>query len=279
MLHKFQFLKTADTTKMLALVQNMHDVLDSIDNGSIPNKKGYSLKVLQGYLSSLIKNQRGSLTQTKPGSWCVAPDDCQMPSDARVDFIFRPTYLATATLCRCLYEFPIIALSIKGYREALEQGLLFCTYRNFEGHGFDADDGIRETLRILSIGKVTWLIDRHKDLCPELAKIIADARKTHREHPIYLDLSDKQIKLFKDISGQDYIYGSFYGTFLTKKPFNKPWEYSPWRFSYQFQKDTGHLFMEMRHKMTNNRTYGVDHKGEEIGEALIEKVFPSDFSE
>jgi hypothetical protein len=53
---------------------------------------------LRFYLKSIVDGQRGKLIGgTQPGSWCLGPDDL-MDSDARVDFIFKPTYLAVATL-------------------------------------------------------------------------------------------------------------------------------------------------------------------------------------
>ena len=130
---------------------------------------------LPGYLTSLVEGRRGSVGRTMPGSWAVVPDDDGMPSDARVEFIFTPTYIATATLTRCLCDFPLTAMAIPGYLEALHTGMVFCAARDLQGHGYDAIDGAIDSLGILSRGKVPWLLSRQPEFCPELKAAIDEA--------------------------------------------------------------------------------------------------------
>jgi hypothetical protein len=172
MIKRFRFLHTVDISLMLKLVSDMQDLLEALDEGLVPNKSDYSHEDLRAYLGSLIRSQRKSLGRTKPGSWSVAPDDEGMDSDARVDFIFRPTYVTTATLSRSLCDYPLIALSLKGYSEALHSGLIFCTYRGLRGHGYEADEGMIDAFRILSLGKVPWLLNHHPDFCPKMKNIL-----------------------------------------------------------------------------------------------------------
>lgn len=174
MITRFKYLDHVDIEAMFDLIDGMMEVLVSLDEGLIPIEQDYTLNHLHSYLQSLVDGQRDSLGRTKAGSWGVAPDDDGMDSDARVDFIFRPTYIATATLSRALCEYPLVALAIKGYKEALMSGMLFCSYRRLQGHGYEADKGAIDALRILSIGKVPWLLHRHPDACPELKAAIND---------------------------------------------------------------------------------------------------------
>lgn len=102
----------------------------------------------------------------------MAPDDSGMDSDARVDVIFRPTYIGAATPSRALCDYPLIALSLPGYSDALHAGLVFCTYRNLRGHGFDADGGMIDALHILFLGKVPSLLSHHPDFCPDLKRTL-----------------------------------------------------------------------------------------------------------
>lgn len=175
MIRAFQFLDSVDTKHMKKIVDDMLDLLVAMDEDLIPNKKDYSYDDLKVYLESLIKGQRKSLGRTRSGSWSVAPSDEGMPRDARVDFIFRPTYIAMATLSRALCDYPLIALSLSLYRTALQRGFRFCTHRELQGHGYDGDIGMIDAFTILSLGKVPWLLNRHPDFCPELRDIIADA--------------------------------------------------------------------------------------------------------
>lgn len=174
MIRAFQFLDSVDTKHMGKIVDDMFDLLVGLDKGLIPNKSDYSLGDLRTYLESLIKGQRKPMQSIKSGSWSVATDE-GMPGDARVDFVFRPTYIATATLSRALCEYPLIALSLPLYRTALHKGMIFCTYRKLQGHGYDGDLGMIDAFTILSLGKVPWLLNRHPDFCSELRDIIADA--------------------------------------------------------------------------------------------------------
>jgi hypothetical protein len=92
----------------------------------------------------------------------------------------------------------------------------------------------------------------------------------------YSELSEKQKECFKKISGYDYKQGKLKGSFSTDRPYDGDWDLSPWRFAYVFQIDTGFLFCELSHRMTNNRTFGWDYEGNEIAEEFIDKIFPND---
>ena len=175
MIKRFQQRDVGDHQGVPDIIASMKELLDALDGGTIPNDTDYSLDDLAGYLTSLVEGRRGSVGRTMPGSWAVVPDDDGMPSDARVELIFTPTYIATATLTRCLCDLPLTALAIPGYREALRTGMLFCASRNLQGHGYDATDGVIDALGILSRGKVPWLLHRHPDFCPELKAAIDEA--------------------------------------------------------------------------------------------------------
>ena len=172
MIDRFAHLDQVDIGAMRAVVDSMMELLEALDEGLVPDNADYTIDDLAAYVDSLVCGQRGSLGQVKPGSWGVAPDDDGMGSDARVDFVFRPTYIAVATLSRVLCDFPLIALGITGYHAALLNGMTFCSYRGLQGHGYDADDGAIDALRVLSLGKVPWLLGRHPSACPELKAAI-----------------------------------------------------------------------------------------------------------
>lgn len=174
---EFVFCGTHDLNEMSRLIEDMKDVLSALDAGEIPNQINYSAQDLIDYSKSLIKGQRGSLGRTKPGSWSVAPDDHEMQTDARVDFIFMPTYVAVATLSRILHDFPWIAIQIPGFYRALKRGLNFCTYRELSGHGYEAIDGILDAIMILAIGKVPALLEEAPQFSPRLRKIFVEVER------------------------------------------------------------------------------------------------------
>lgn len=174
MIREFVHLDQVDIRAMDALIDSMMELLEALDEGLIPGDAEYTLEDLAVYVGSLVRGQRDSLGRTKPGSWGVAPDDAGMDSDARVDFIFRPTYIAVATLSRVLCEFPLTAMRVPGYADALLSGMVFCSHRGLQGHGYEADVGAIDALRTLSLGKVPWLLTRHPEACPPLKSAIDD---------------------------------------------------------------------------------------------------------
>lgn len=173
MLKTFMICDSHNIDTMSHLVDEMKQVLAGLDAGEIPNQANYTKQDLLHYCKSLVKGQRGNIGRTKQGSWSVAPNDEGMPSDARVDFIFTPTYVAVATLSRTLQDHPTIAIQIPGFFNSLKRGMLFCTYRELQGHGYEAIDGILDAIMILSIGKVPSLLNAE----PKLSKKLLDLFK------------------------------------------------------------------------------------------------------
>ena len=105
MIREFTHNRIANITEMAARCTEMLEILELLDEGSIGDGKAYSSEDLEFYVRSLVTGQRESIGKTIPGSWSVAPNDDDMDSDARVDFIFVPTYIAIATLSRVVCEF------------------------------------------------------------------------------------------------------------------------------------------------------------------------------
>lgn len=174
---KFKKIKDFNIKEMQFFVAKMEDVLLQLESFEIPNDSGFTKRSLSKYCESLVENQRIGLTRTKDNSWAVVDDDLEMPSDARVDFIFIPTYIAVATLSFVYLNYPDIANKIDGYDNSLKKGMMFCTHRGLRGHGFEYIDGIIEALVILSIGQVPSLLERKPELCPELKQTFSHVEK------------------------------------------------------------------------------------------------------
>jgi len=197
MIKEFRYLKVPLGENFIQEMQDINDsmlgVLTAMDNGEF-NKKNSTVILIDliNYVQSLVIGQRGPLGRTKTGSWCLAPDDKGMDSDARVEFIFTPTYIATATLTRFFLEYPSFAKDIDDsiklktsatkkiaeyntYESVLSKGMTFCTYRGLHGHGYDGGVGAIEALNILSLGKVPFFLLKNPDFCPKLKFIIDNA--------------------------------------------------------------------------------------------------------
>ncbi|MCB1177639.1 MAG: hypothetical protein KDK36_08690 [Leptospiraceae bacterium] len=180
MIKKFTPFTKIDTTEMSIYVNSMYEVLIAMDKNLIPNEKDYSIKELTNYIKSLIKNQRNDLNNIQDGSWSVAPDT-MMPSDARVDFNFRPTYIAISTLTIFNFRYPDIVNEISNFKKALKSGMLFSTYRGLSGHGYGGTYGMIDAMKILSIGKVPLYLYENPEFSPELNQIVMESIKYIQE--------------------------------------------------------------------------------------------------
>ncbi len=166
------------TSGLARLVAGMQAVLEGLEARRLPDDRDYTCDDLHAYLRSLVAGQRGELSlgercgHVVAGSWGVNVDCDGMPGDCRVDFVFFPTYLAVATLSRCLLQFPLLAASVDGLVPALRSGLGFACGRQLYGHGYEADEERRRALNLLRMGWVPLLLWQNPDFCPEMNRVL-----------------------------------------------------------------------------------------------------------
>lgn len=180
MIKEFKIDEDFDTIKASQQVKKMKKILEKLASNEIPNESTYTKSDLTNFCKSLITNQRNDLKSIKPGSWCIVPTEVVeegMPSDARVDFIYFPTYIAISILTRVLIDYPEIAQQIPNYEEVLKKGYKFSTYRKLSGHGYDADLEMIEAIRILSMGKVPEFLASNPEFSPELFKVLKEIKR------------------------------------------------------------------------------------------------------
>ena len=176
MIKKFMITEKVEVRKMENIVNAMRDLLEKLVSGEIPNVDTYTRSDLKDFCTSLINGQRNDIG-LKSGSWCVAPSAKDFPSDARVDFVFFPTYIAISILTRVLVDYPEIPEQIPNYAEVLRKGFKFATYRRLRGHGIGAELEMIDAIEILSSGNVTKYIASNPDFCPELLHILKDIKE------------------------------------------------------------------------------------------------------
>ena len=97
-------------------------------------------------------------------------DSYKIPSDARVDFCYMPTYICTAILMKAFMcdsdAFTIREMS------ALSAGLKMSCARNLTGHGYEGLKGQIEALNIFMKAGLREFIDFHPDISPEFTGMI-----------------------------------------------------------------------------------------------------------
>jgi hypothetical protein len=160
--------KTHFIENMQNTVNQIRRVLDELHTGEIPSKN-LSKTELTRLCRSFVKGQRYDISRFE-GSWTVAPEGYNegMPSDARVDFVFIPTYLVISILTKVMIDFPEIIDTIPKYEESLKEGYKFASLRSLTGHGYESTDVMIKTIELFEKGRVLIYLSENPDFSPEM---------------------------------------------------------------------------------------------------------------
>ena len=130
----------------------------------------------------LARSVLAECQEVVPGSgmqFYVLDDPSDMPSDARVDFLYRPTYFAAATLISLSVRWPTL---LDGERQAAFAAILrACTGRGLRGHGYEAEDGLIDAIEILLRAPVKRFFAESGQNHPEFAACFVGAIETLRD--------------------------------------------------------------------------------------------------
>lgn len=107
-----------------------------------------------------------------------------MPSDSRVVYFYRPTYIATAFMMKAVLLYPGLLDEAafrnsdldtpeKTVKETLAACMLGCTGRNFDGAGMLPR---RECFGIFEDAGAEAFIEKYPDICPEFNKLYQETK-------------------------------------------------------------------------------------------------------
>lgn len=113
-----------------------------------------------------------------------------MPNEARIDFIYIPTYICSSILMKAFMR-DSSAFNIRE-KSALSDGLKASCARNLRGHGYGALKGQIESLKFFMKAGLREFIDIYPDLCPEFTEMI-----------------EKIISRFQEMESQEEFRGSW----------------------------------------------------------------------
>ena len=85
-----------------------------------------------------------------------------MPSDARVRYVYKPTYIITSILMTLAYRHEEVR-EIEGFDNILRSLMTSCIGRKFQGSSYDQYDGFLEAMRIFAQGDVILFVDRYPE--------------------------------------------------------------------------------------------------------------------
>lgn len=98
--------------------------------------------------------------------------DRDMPSDARDDFLYRPTYACCQIMMRALLGGKLSDEQGQRVKTALSRGLAFSCGRGLNGHGIEDLERQCEDVADFGHAGITEIAERYPMLCPEFFSLI-----------------------------------------------------------------------------------------------------------
>lgn len=121
------------------------------------------------YVHDLINHAKP--LEKNPDMWFFGFDEPHnMPSDARVDYFYYPTYIATAIMVKAVMRCPELLAETAVY-DALQHCLLASTGRGFKGHGYEELDGVRDAMDIFLQADTYRFVKKYAEICPEFTEL------------------------------------------------------------------------------------------------------------
>lgn len=105
-----------------------------------------------------------------------------MPADARVDFVYRPTYLAATIMMTAYCRYNNLRTD-KTFTTILRKVLNACLGRGFLGAGYESTEGLLDTLHIFAEGDTMRFIENYSEVNEKFSKKLLEAI-THLETEI-----------------------------------------------------------------------------------------------
>jgi len=107
-----------------------------------------------------------------------------MPSDARVDYFYRPTYIAAAFMIKAVLMYPSLMnevtfldseldFSVETVKDTLAACLLGCTGRGFDGAGVLPT---KACIKIFEDAGADEFVEKYPDVCPEFTKLYQEKK-------------------------------------------------------------------------------------------------------
>ena len=104
-----------------------------------------------------------------------------MPSDARVEYIYMPTYTLAAYLIQCKLHLGDLFTNDPELEDGFKAILLACTGRGMTGHGYDAEYGLVDALEIFLEAPIKAFLAKHGKEYPEFTRCFKKAVKALQE--------------------------------------------------------------------------------------------------
>jgi hypothetical protein len=161
-------------------------------------------------------------------------EPASMPADARVEYVYRPTYLAATIMMTAMNRFISLAKD-NTFRNRLNAILEAATARKFRGAGYNEYVGFMDALEIFATGDTVEFIRKYPDINEHFVSEINDALGLLEKEICtgkirnmwsgddYIDRGKKVLSMYQNMKNIDteYIWYACYGSNINKERFMK----------------------------------------------------------
>ena len=160
-----------DIEEFFEIVHKLESDLDLVCNENVPED---AVRSYARNLIALAKPLKGN-----PEMYFLGLDEPEnMPSDARVDFFYNPTYYGTAIIMRAVMRYPDL---LKEHENEIRGMMMGCTGRGFKGSGYGGLRGLLETLQIFAGADCDGFLSEYPELCAEFTGLYRERMKSLEE--------------------------------------------------------------------------------------------------
>jgi hypothetical protein len=161
----------ADTREFGRIIAKIENDLASLLRNEV------SKEAATAYVERIVYLQQPSSIRRDMVFWGL-DEPKNMPSDARCDFLFRPTYIFSMFLVNAVLKYPDILNLIPNLSIAIEKGLNGSTARNFSGHGYDAEPVQLDNLEFFIKCNLLMFMKTYPKICLKFSEIFDSVIKS-----------------------------------------------------------------------------------------------------
>lgn len=111
-------------------------------------------------------------------------DPASMPSDARVSYVYRPTYIATVFMMKAALLYPSLMseadfldseldFTVSTVKETLAACMLACTSRGFDGAGVLR---LKDCIKLFDDAGADEFLEKYPAICPEFTELYRERK-------------------------------------------------------------------------------------------------------
>ena len=190
---KFQTItgENISVEKGLKIKDELETMVNDINEGKVNRKQLKELCV------EFVRTQNKDKFE---GFWPIILDD-YMPSDARIDFLYWPTYCITMAMM--VGYMMNLNKEIDGFDDCFKLGLEACTKRSFRGYTYEAGKDKIKVLNMFIQSGLFEFLRENKELCPRfnvcIKRIFKEMQERVNQGDTICDLGIDYEEEFKNI--------------------------------------------------------------------------------